>query len=67
MSYVKPDVVVVNMIEAGRAKGSLPMSALLIRGVLSGMLLGVATTLAYTFALQTGAPISGALVFRSGS
>jgi formate/nitrite transporter len=54
------------MIEAGRAKGSLPAKALLIRGVLAGMLLGVATTLAYTFALQTGAPIAGALVFPVG-
>lgn len=66
MGYVKPDVVVENMIEAGRAKGGLPTQALLLRGVLSGMLLGVATTLAFTFALQTGAPIAGALVFPVG-
>lgn len=66
MSYIKPDAVVENMIEVGRAKGGLPTRALLLRGVLSGMLLGVATTLAFTFAIQTGAPIAGALVFPVG-
>ncbi len=41
MACVKPDAVVEDMIEAGRAKGQLPVSAMLIRGALSGMLLGV--------------------------
>ncbi|MDF2440898.1 MAG: formate transporter [Abditibacteriota bacterium] len=66
MSYVKPDIVVENMIQAGRSKGNLPLRDLLIRGILSGALLGVSTTLAFTFALQTGAPIAGALVFPVG-
>jgi formate/nitrite transporter len=66
MSYVKPEEVVKNMIQAGKHKGDLPARDLLIRGILSGALLGVATTLAFTFGLQTGAPIAGALVFPVG-
>lgn len=48
MAYVKPDEVVAKMIEAGVAKGQLPVKDLLIRGFLSGALLGFATTLALT-------------------
>ena len=66
MSYIKPDAVVENMIAGGKNKGDLPVRDLLIRGILSGALLGVATTLAFTAALQTGAPIAGALVFPVG-
>lgn len=66
MSYIKPEVVVENMIQAGRNKANLPVRDLLIRGILSGALLGVSTTLAFTFSLQTGAPIAGALVFPVG-
>ena len=66
MSYVKPETVVENMILGGAAKGNLPVKDLLIRGALSGALLGIATTLAFTAALQTGAPIVGALLFPVG-
>lgn len=66
MSYVNPQAVVENMILGGAAKGQLPVKDLLIRGMLSGALLGVATTLAFTAALQTGAPIAGALLFPVG-
>jgi formate/nitrite transporter len=66
MSYVKPDAVVENMVGAGEAKANLSVSDLLIRGILSGALLGFATTLAFTAAAQTGAPIAGALIFPVG-
>ena len=66
MSYVKPDAVVENMIVAGTGKGNLAVKDLLVRGMLSGALLGVATTLAFTATLQTGAPIAGAIIFPVG-
>ncbi|PQV63304.1 formate/nitrite transporter [Abditibacterium utsteinense] len=66
MSYVKPETVVDNMILGGAAKGNLSLKDLLIRGALSGALLGIATTLAFSTALQTGAPIAGALLFPVG-
>lgn len=66
MSYVKPEAVLGNMVQAGSDKAALPVRDLLIRGVLSGALLGVATTLAFTAAGQTGVPFVGALVFPVG-
>jgi formate/nitrite transporter len=66
MAYVKPEIVVENMVQAGANKGRLPIKDLLIRGALSGALLGFATTLALTATAQTGAGIVGALVFPVG-
>ncbi|MDQ3815547.1 MAG: formate/nitrite transporter family protein [Armatimonadota bacterium] len=66
MSYVKPDTVIENMVQAGNNKVGLPIKDLLIRGFLSGALLGFATTLAFSALLQTGAPIAGALIFPVG-
>jgi formate/nitrite transporter len=66
MSYVKPDAIVDSMIQAGVNKGKLGAKDLLIRGGLSGALLGFATTLALTGTAQTGAAIVGALIFPVG-
>ncbi|MCS7174034.1 MAG: formate/nitrite transporter family protein [Armatimonadetes bacterium] len=66
MAYVMPDRVVQNMVQAGAAKARLRVSDLLVRGFLSGALLGVATTLALTAQLQTRVPLAGALVFPVG-
>src|SRR5215472_2781348 len=63
MDYVKPADVAVSMIDAGVRKLSLPPRDLLIRGALSGALLGAATTLAITGAVTTGQPLVGALIF----
>ena len=41
MSYVKPEVVVDNMIAAGKYKASLGAKDILIRGGLSGHYLGL--------------------------
>ena len=66
MAYVKPDAVVENMIQAGAVKGRLGAKDLLIRGLLSGALLGFATTLAFTATAQTSLGIVGALIFPVG-
>jgi formate transporter len=54
------------MIDAGQKKLALGPRDLLIRGALSGALLGAATTLAFTGAVTTGQPLVGALVFPVG-
>jgi len=66
MSYVKPEVVVEGMIAAGEYKSKLGVKDILIRGGLSGALLGFATTLALVAATQTHLPIVGALIFPVG-
>src|SRR3972149_3146323 len=66
MPYVKPDVIMDQMIQAGTNKGKLGAKDLLIRGILSGALLGIATTLALTGAAQTGVGLVGALIFPVG-
>jgi formate/nitrite transporter len=54
------------MVVAGDTKGSLPAKDLLIRGILSGALLGFATSLAVTATVQTNIPLVGALIFPAG-
>ncbi len=66
MSYVKPDSVIDQMVQAGTNKAKLGVSDLLMRGFLSGALLGFATTLAFTATLQTKVGLVGALVFPVG-
>jgi formate transporter len=63
MDYVKPADVAVAMIDASVRKLALAPRDLLIRGALSGALLGAATTLAITGAVTTGQPLVGALIF----
>ena len=65
MDYIKPIEVVGNMLAAGKTKAGLPIKDLLIRGILSGALLGISTSLALTAAGQT-VPLVGALVFPVG-
>ena len=48
MDYIKPHEVVKTMLAAGHAKAALSVKDLLIRGFLSGALLGFATSLALT-------------------
>jgi formate transporter len=66
MDSLKPADIVANMAQAGIAKAQLGVLDLLVRGVLSGALLGVATSLAVTASVQTGQPIVGALIFPVG-
>src|SRR5499433_4624499 len=66
MDYVKPVEVAKSMVEAGRNKLALSTRDLLIRGILSGAILGVATSLAVNGALTTGQPLVGAVIFPVG-
>src|SRR5262249_61321215 len=63
MDYTKPSDVVAAMIYLGVKKLALPPRDIMIRGALSGALLGAATALAFTGTLTTGQPIVGALMF----
>ena len=67
MDYAKPADVVASMIDASLKKLALFPRDLLIRGALSGALLGAATSLAFSGALTTGQPLVGALIFPSAS
>lgn len=66
MAYAKPADVVSTMIESGRSKLRLEPRDLLIRGALSGALLGTATSFAITGAVSTGQPLIGAIIFPVG-
>ncbi|MGH6789664.1 MAG: formate/nitrite transporter family protein [Pseudolabrys sp.] len=66
MDYVKPADVANAMVETARRKLALSPGDLVIRGVLAGAILGSATSLAFTGALQTGVPLVGALIFPVG-
>jgi formate/nitrite transporter len=66
MDYVKPADVAAAMVDTGRRKLALSPADLLIRGALAGSILGAATSLAFTGALQTGVPLVGALIFPVG-
>jgi formate transporter len=66
MDYVKPTAVAQAMVDAGTAKLALAPADLFVRGILSGAILGVATSLALTGAVTTGQPIVGAIIFPIG-
>src|ERR1700749_2173680 len=66
MDYVKTADVAVAMVEAGKRKLALSPRDLLISGMLSGPIRGVATSLAFTGAVQTNVPLVGALIFPVG-
>jgi formate transporter len=66
MDYVKPPEVAKSMVEMGARKLALSTSHLLVRSILSGAILGVATSLAFTGAFTTGQPLVGAIIFPVG-
>ncbi|WP_234685655.1 formate/nitrite transporter family protein [Bradyrhizobium monzae] len=63
MDYAKPSDVVTAMVDASLKKLALAPRDIMIRGAISGALLGAATTLAFSGALTTGQPLVGALIF----
>ena len=63
MDYKKPADVMALMIQSGVDKIKLSPLDLMIRGILSGAILGFGTTLAVTATVQTGMAIIGALIF----
>ncbi len=66
MDYVKPADMANAMVESGAVRAQLSIPDMLIRGMMAGALLGIATSLAITGAVQTGVPFVGALVFPVG-
>jgi len=66
MDYVKPIDMVATMAESGAIRAKLSVSDMLVRGMMAGALLGIATSLAITGAVQTGVPFAGALIFPVG-
>jgi formate/nitrite transporter FocA (FNT family) len=63
MDYAKPAEVVAAMIDTSEKKLALDPRDLLIRGAVSGALLGAATSLAFSGAVTTGQPLVGAIIF----
>lgn len=66
MDSVTPAAIVGAMIQSGAAKARLAPADLLIRGSISGALLGIATSLALGATVQTGQLLVGALIFPVG-
>lgn len=66
MDYVKPSEIAENFVAAGSAKAQLKIRDLLLRGFLSGALLGFATTVAFSANAQGLPPIVGAVLFPAG-
>lgn len=66
MDYVKPIDMVATMAESGAIRAKLSISDMLIRGMMAGGLLGIATSLAITGAVQSGVAFTGAVVFPVG-
>ncbi len=66
MDHIAPTKVIRALIDTGAAKAAAPLRDLLIRGFLSGALLGISTSLAVMTAVQTSLPIAGALIFPVG-
>ena len=66
MDYVKPADVAAAMVDSASSKLRFAPRDLLIRGILSGAILGVATSLAFGAAVSTGQPLVGAIIFPIG-
>ena len=66
MDSLKPTEIVAAMVQSGCAKAELGPFDLLVRGALSGGLLGIATSLAIGAFAQTGQLLVGALIFPVG-
>lgn len=66
MDYVKPPEVVSSMLSSACSKLDLLVRDLLIRGMLAGAYLGVATSMAVTAAVETGSWLVGSLLFPFG-
>ena len=63
MDYKKPTEVISAVITSGISKVSLSPENIMIRSLLSGGLLGIGTSLAFTAIAQTGLGIVGAILF----
>ena len=66
MDFVKPTDMAANMSDSGVMRAELPIRDMIVRGMMAGALLGIATSLAVTASVQTGIPFVGAVVFPVG-
>jgi formate/nitrite transporter len=66
MDWIKPSEVAETFLANGVTKAHLPAFQLLVRGFLSGALLGFATSVAFTANAQGLPPIVGAVLFPCG-
>ena len=66
MDFVKPTDMAATMSDSGVMRAELSIRDMLVRGMMAGALLGIATSLAITGAVQTGVPFVGAIVFPVG-
>ncbi len=66
MDYISPSEVARSFVTNGALKSKLPVRQLLLRGAISGALLGFATTVAFTANAQGLPPIVGAVLFPVG-
>ncbi|MCC6691611.1 MAG: formate/nitrite transporter family protein [Bacteroidia bacterium] len=66
MDSIKPTQIVSDLVQMGAYKSALSVKNILIRGFLSGALLGFSTVLAFITANQTGIAMLGALTFPVG-
>jgi formate/nitrite transporter len=66
MDYIRPSEVAESFLAGGAAKSQLAFRQLLLRGLLSGALLGFATTVAFAANAQGLAPVIGAALFPVG-
>lgn len=63
MDYKKPAEVSGAMIQAGIDKTRMSMTDMIVKGILSGAILGFGTTFALTATVQTNLPLIGAAIF----
>ena len=66
MDFVKPTEMAAAMSDSGVVRAQLSIRDMMVRGMMSGALLGIATSLAITGAVQTGVPFAGAIIFPVG-
>ncbi len=66
MDSIKPSKIISELIQMGAYKSTLSAKHILIRGFLSGALLGFSTVLAFTVAIQSQQYYLGALAFPVG-
>lgn len=66
MDFVKPAEMAKAMSDSGVVRAELSVRDMLVRGMMAGAILGIATSLAITGAVQTGVPFAGAIIFPVG-
>src|SRR5690348_7155233 len=66
MDYVNPSDLMAELLRVAKRKAGLGVGDMLLRGALSGALLGFATSLVFTVQTQGVPPIVGAILFPVG-